>query len=313
MTQPRPSHRLLALVAFVLVSLLGVPAAAGETSFDAADKTDADIARFGFAVDTSDLAAIKLHCRGSIADTPVIGCSWRAPDDAAIVGFQLWNLQTAPTEGVRNLVAELGLDANSYRDGAVEAPASYLYVVLGIDADGEVVARSRADRVRLGDPAIERLRLTCDGVERDTPAVACHWTAPDDAAVASYVLHRNSKGQERTAIATLGADSTGFTDTTVECGVRYGYRIFGLDADGQVVAMSRRDAAGCGDRDHARVTGRSEVDAERTRGDGHDPKRDTDAAVGSDTGADAGDTVVAAVTETTDRARSADHDRRDAD
>lgn len=281
MTQPRPSRRLLALVTFVLVSLLGVPAAAGGTSVD---KTDANLERFDFAVDTDGLAGIKLHCRGSLADTPVIGCSWRAPDDAGIVGFQLWNLQTAPIEGERNLVGEFGVDVTSYLDGAVEAPASYLYVVLGVDADGEIVARSRVDRARLGDPSIERLRLTCDGVDGDTPAVACGWSAPEDAAVASYVLYRSSKGQDRTAIANLGADSAGFTDTTVECGVRYRYQVVGLDGGGEVVAKSRHDAAGCGRRDHERVKDRD---------------------------ADDGDTVVAAVTETTDEPRSADHDRRD--
>lgn len=313
MIQPRPSRRLLALVTFVLVSLLGVPAAAGGTATgetDRAAKADANLERFDFEVDADGLAAIKLHCRGSIADTPVVGCSWRAPDDAGIASFQLWNLQTAPTEGVRNLVAELGSDASSYVDGAVTAPASYLYVVLGLDAEGEIVARSRVDRARLGDPSIERLLLTCDGVDGDTPAIACGWTAPDDAAVASYVLYRNSKGQERTVVATLGADSTGFTDTTVECGVRYRYRLVGFDADGEIVARSGRDAAGCGERDHERVKDR---DGERTRSRGHDKHDDTtiDTGADSDTGADDGDTVVAAVTESADESRSGDHDRRD--
>lgn len=316
MTQPRPSRRLLALVTFVLVSLLGVPAAAGGTAADGAAsdkaaKADANLERFGFDGETDGLAAIKLHCRGSIADSPVVGCSWRAPDDAGIASFQLWNLQTAPTEGVRNLVAELGADASSYVDGAVTAPASYLYVVLGLDAEGEIVARSRVDRARLGDPSIERLRLTCDGVEGDTPAVTCGWTAPEDAAVASYVLYRNSKGEDRAVIATLGADSTGFTDTTVECGVRYRYKLVGLNADGEIVAKSRRDAAGCGERDHERAKHRdAEVEGERTRGHRHDKHDDTDTETGADA-TDDGDTVVAAVTESADESRSADHDRRD--
>lgn len=326
MTQPRPTRRLLALVTFVIVSLLGVPAAAGGTAADgagadraASDKADANLERFDFDAETDGVAPIKLHCRGGIADTPVVGCSWRAPDDAGIAGFQLWNLQTAPTEGVRNLVAELGPDADSYVDGAVIVPASYLYVVLGLDAEGEIVARSRVDRARLGDPTIERLRLTCDGVEGDTPTVVCGWTAPEDAAVASYVLYRNSKGEHRAVVATLGADSTGFTDTTVECGVRYRYRIVGFDADGEVVAVSRRDGAGCGQRDHERVKDRDaevDVEGERTRGHRHDKQHDTETDTATDTESgtvetDEGDTVVAVVTDTPDESRSVDHDRRD--
>ena len=252
---------LIAGLALALIVGLTGPAAAGTGPGSAPylAETDEAYEQLGFDELATDLGPIKLHCRGTVTDSgPVAGCHWRT-ESTAISTFQLWRLELRVDDAQRVLVTEVGADTSSATDTGVSAPGAYLYAVLGLDDSGEVVARSRVDRVRFRDPSIEHLRLDCDKVTDEVPAtdtapaiapsIGCSWSGAEDVDVRAYNLYRSVHGQERVLVATVGPDVTGFVDTGVEAGVRYLYRVEGVDESGAVVARSRLDGAGCAKRD----------------------------------------------------------------
>ena len=310
MSVSRIGLRAAAVAAATLALLVGLAAPAsaatgpGSAPYLAADSAAAEA--LGFDELADDLEVIKLRCRGHVADTgPVTNCAWRtdAPDVAT---FQLWRLQLDVDDAARVLVTEVGVDTHAAADTGVVAPAIYLYAVLGLDADGQVVARSRADRVSLRDPSIEHLRLACDKVTDAVPAtdtepavapsIGCTWSPAEEAEVRAYHLYRVVHGEDRVLIATVGADVVSYLDTSVEAGVRYRYRVEGVDEAGETVARSRFDGAGCPkpdrtDRDRDRAHDRSDRKqrgADDATGDG-DESVDTLTAVADETDADRDD------------------------
>lgn len=250
MSQSRNGWRVIAAAASVLALLVSLaPAASGAST--RVDSSPSSAERLGLDDLGSDVAKIKLRCGGRIADTgPVAACQWRTAS-TEIVTVQLWRLQLRIDDAERVLVTEVGADVHMATDGAVTAPGAYLYAVLGLDAEGDIVARSRVERVRFRDPSIESLRLDCDALIDTSdpdlavePSIGCSWSAAEQADVRAYNLYRLEKGQERRLLATLGQDTTGYVDRDVEAGVRYIYRVEGVDAAGIVVARSRPDSAG---------------------------------------------------------------------
>ena len=250
----RPVVLMFAVVGALLLGL-AAPASAGTGPGSATRlaETDAAYEQLGLADLETDLSVIALRCRGHVeTGEPIAECAWRT--DVSVASFQLWRLDLRVDDAARVLVAEVGADATTARDPSVTAPGAYLYAVLGLDADGEIVARSRPDRVGFRAPSVEQLRLECDAV-RDglndddpevdaAPTIGCTWSAAVESDVRAYRLYRATHGGERELIATVGADVTRVLDTDVEAGVRYLYRVEGVDAGGATVAHSRLDGAG---------------------------------------------------------------------
>ncbi len=190
---------------------------------------------------------IKARCFGSVDDTGAgsVECNWTIRDDAAIAGWQLWNIRIRPDHGERNLVAELGADVTTYLDTAVEVPGRYLYVVLGLDADGAIIARSAVAPAGLVAPPAhdDPMRLKCrvTGPTDVAPEIGCEWSPTKVETAVGYVLWRIVDGGDRGAVARTGLDVTRFVDTEVAAGHRYVYAITAVDATGEVVGRSRAE------------------------------------------------------------------------
>jgi hypothetical protein len=239
----------------VLAVLVAIPATTAGAANGRPGKIDTDQAVDVLQMDDDVPVTVKLGCRGHVEEgIGAVGCHWRSIDDRAVASWQLWNLQVRPIAGVRNLVAELGADAHGYRDTNVEVPAAYVYAVLALDADGEIIGRSRVVEAVLHerDRRIEPLHLGCDGhrtetdrAELDAAApdlavwVTCEWRPATSDAAAGYVVWRSVDGGERTAIARTGLDQTAIRDDDVAPGHRYRYVVQAVDGDGNLVGQSR--------------------------------------------------------------------------
>ncbi len=211
--------------------------------------------------------AVKLNCHGSVVEgLGTVGCAWRSETDRPVSSWQLWNLQIRPESGSRNLVAELGADVRSYRDTNVAVPAVYAYAVLGLDADGNIVARSRIDGavLRERDQDLDLMRLNCRAhrAEIDVGAdpaaevdaavsVGCDWTAARSESAAGYELWRGVDGGERLLIARMGLDQASVRDDDVSMGHRYRYVVVAVDADGRIVGRSRAEHVALAAHDRA--------------------------------------------------------------
>jgi hypothetical protein len=127
-------------------------------------------------------------------------------------------------------IATLGASVTSYRDTAVGANTSYSYTVAAFDFAGNYSAAS--------DPAV----VTTPAAPADNPpsvpggvtasAVSAYevdvsWTASTDAdgtGLAGYLVARDG-----TTVATVGANATGYADTTVSPATSYTYTVTAFD------------------------------------------------------------------------------------
>jgi len=283
----RPHGRII--LAMVLAVLVAIPVTAAGAAVRRVEKINTDEAINALQIDTEVPVTVKLGCRGHVDEgIGTVGCQWRAIDDQAIASWQLFNLQVRPVAGVRNLVAELRADTRSFRDTNVEVPAAYVYAVLALDAEGEVIGRSRVVSavVHDRDREIEPLYLRCDGHRGETDTVepdgevpdiaiwaTCEWRPSTSDSTAGYVVWRTTDGGERTAIARTGLDQTSIRDNDVSRGHRYRYVVQAVDADGNTVGLSR--PANVAFRPHDRSPDR-EVGHVTAREVGHVTAREVD-------------------------------------
>ena len=250
---PRPS-RCIGFVVIVLAVLVGTLQSAMASGADGSDP-GADASQREQIVERDDRsAAVKLRCDGEVHETrPAVDCSWRSGRDVAVRAWQVWKLQVWPRVGERSLVAEVGPDVTSVRDQDVDVPAGYVYVVLGLDNDGDIIARSRSVGVRLADHRLEILDLDCEGVvSPEGSAVGCAWSAVQSERAVNYEIYRAADDQPRQKIDTVGLGSTTYRDTRTEPGVRYQYSVVAVDADGELVAIARPVVAGLPDEPRGR-------------------------------------------------------------
>jgi hypothetical protein len=192
--------------------------------------------------------ALRLRCAPRPVDrvTPAVACEWSGGDDADIRSWQLWRLRVRPEQDGRVLVAEVGRETTSHLDTGVTAPGVHLYAVLGLDGDGEIVGRSRVQRVTLARPAheVETMRLACAAHNRESDGVAtvsvgCDWSEVAAPGAVGYVVWKRTDDGERTVLARVDLSTTAIRDGAVAFGHRYAYLVTAVDRDGLVVARSR--------------------------------------------------------------------------
>ncbi len=102
----------------------------------------------GVTAPDPEIEALELACEAIAApDSNGQGayCRWSATSTRTAVGYQLWR---AVDRDARELVWRGGLDVNTYADRLPASAQLASYAVLAVDADGEIVARSRAVQVR---------------------------------------------------------------------------------------------------------------------------------------------------------------------
>jgi len=247
-----------------MVATLAVPAAAGFGDV-VPDEQPVRLAlslhsmvndAFDRALDVPDIeAVVKLDCQPRRSDAEAaVACEWRADDDLGVRSWQLWKLQVRPERGGRTLVAQLGADATAHTDLDVTVPAAYLYAVLGLDADGTVIARSRVDPVQLNvrDHQVEPMRLECAAHPIDSApgaVVGCEWNEVSNDAAVGYILWKSVDGGERAEIARVGLETTHVRDDEVAPGHRFTYVVTAVDQAGAIVGQSRSETVGIAARD----------------------------------------------------------------
>lgn len=94
----------------------------------------------------ADVEILRLECRPATQFDNAVGCAWGdvMADDA--VGYQLWRIVD---RGERELVWRGGLNTTTQLDRVPGDAQVIRYAILAVDDAGDIVARSRAERVVL--------------------------------------------------------------------------------------------------------------------------------------------------------------------
>ena len=99
-----------------------------------------------------ELEALQLGCEARDAGS-VVGCRWESARSKEVAGYQLWR---AVDRNGRELVHRGGSDITSYVDDDLGGAHVVHYTVIAVDADGEMIGRSRAVTLRLVDQRVDR-------------------------------------------------------------------------------------------------------------------------------------------------------------
>jgi hypothetical protein len=154
-----------------------------------------------------------------------VDLSWNGssdPDGAGVYGYVV-SRNGAP-------IATLGASARSYRDTTVGASSTYSYTVAAFDYAGNRSAESGAATVTTPGPPADNPPSVPGGVTAtavSSAEVDVSWAASTDTdatGVAGYVVARNG-----TSVATVGAGTTSYADTTVVASTTYSYTVTAFD------------------------------------------------------------------------------------
>lgn len=189
---------------------------------------------------------------------PSITLTWTDPSSTDYTGVVIRRTlgttpPQSPTDGTP--VADVAAPGGSFVDTGVQGSTTYSYALFAHDAagnDAAAVTATATTPVPDTTPPGLATGVTATPVEN---GIALNWTDPGDADFAKVVIVRTDKPDapmyndpwEDTTVATLGRDTTTYTDTGVISGVSYYYEIFTYDATGNynVDAQKVTAIAGC--------------------------------------------------------------------
>ncbi len=184
---------------------------------------------------------LRLGCAARVADTSAaVRCEWSAPAGTEAHGYRLWRSDHAADRARQVIFRTDGLGATSYLDREVRRTQRYTYVVQAVDADGRLVAQSRAATVGVpGRRGVEVMRLTC-AVGADADAVGCTWSAPGSSEAEVVELWRSVDGGARQLVDRFRPSGpNAYRDLVPDGASVIAYAVIARDEDGAILGRSR--------------------------------------------------------------------------
>ncbi len=213
--------------------LVAVPATAAAVADDTAPIRD-----------TTDVEALRLECVARVADSgAVVRCDWSAPTTPAAVGVKLYRSDPADADGRRVVYRSGDVGATGFTDTHVRLGHRYVYAVVAVDVAGRVVARSRAEWVRVpSDSDVEVLRLRC-ALGPAGEAVGCEWSRPQSRDAYVVSLWRSVDGGARELVERFRPSGpTTYRDPVPADATRIIYAVIATSESGRIVGRSRPES-----------------------------------------------------------------------
>ena len=178
----------------------------------------------------SDTPGRPTNLTGTVAHDAVT-LTWDAPTDSTVTGYQILRLnrETDAPGDFDILVENTGSADTSYTDSDVDAGAQYVYRVKARNGDA-LSGQSNyfdANLPAAPEPPAGPTGLT-GTVKHDR--VSLTWADPQDDSITGYQILRRNRDTDATGdfdilVEDTGSADTAYTDTAVESGTRYGYRV----------------------------------------------------------------------------------------
>jgi predicted small lipoprotein YifL len=170
-----------------------------------------------------------------------IALSWRPVDAAA--GFNVYR-RDAPARGYGEPLAQTGPGEPAYLDATAAYGRRYVYTVRAFGPQTPAVESAPAGEIevdyqdRFGPPPPAGLVALAEGTR-----VRLHWEASPAPDVAGYLVERQDPEQEFHRVTPEPVAGIEFVDEGLVAGLRYRYRVRGVDALGNVGEPSEEAAA----------------------------------------------------------------------
>ena len=178
------------------------------------------------------------NLRGETSNGSVI-LSWDSPNDSSVTGYRILRRALETEISLTTLVADTGSTSATYTDASAVAGVKYAYRVVAISPAGE----SRESNFVNVTVALPAPPDTPDKPQNLSGSVSggkivLTWDDPGDSTITGYQIRRRTldvigpDGSFAVIEANTNSASTSYTDSNVETGVIYSYRIHAINAGG---------------------------------------------------------------------------------
>ncbi len=167
-----------------------------------------------------------------------VALSWTAPADGGspITGY---TVERGTVAGTRTTLATVAAGVTSYSDPTATPGTTYVYAVRAVNAVGAGPASVESSASAYTTP--DAPTVTARG---GTGSVILSWAAPGNGGnpISGYVIERGTAAGARTALATIAADATSYTDTGLAAGATRFYAVRAVNAAGSGAASNEVSA-----------------------------------------------------------------------
>ena len=184
----------------------------------------------------SDMPGRPTNLTGNVAHDSV-KLTWDAPDGSSVTGYQVLRLDRAihALGDFQVHVDDTGTADTSYTDTDVEPEAQYVYRVKARNGDA-IGPQSNYFDADLPAPPVPAMPTGLTGTV-SANQVALSWDDPQDDTITGYQVLRRDRSKHAAGSFEIHVDDTGtagtsYTDTDVEAGAEYVYRIKARNAAG---------------------------------------------------------------------------------
>ena len=175
-----------------------------------------------------------------------VDVSWPASNDKHVTGYNLYRTTDSGTTWQQ--IASTGSTITSYADNTTSQGTTYGYAVQAVGFDGSLTplpttpeASATVSTPRLAAPAAPASVKTNQNDSVNHAPLTITWAASTGPNLTGYTIYRSADNDAtRTALATVGAGTTSYIDTTGVPGTLY---VYSVAANGQGNTTSSRTAA----------------------------------------------------------------------
>ncbi len=170
-----------------------------------------------------------------------VSLNWTTPsaNGSALLGYWLYR---STASGAETLLGMLGT-VNSYTDTGLTNGTTYYYKITAVNAYGESALSNETSGTPVA-PATTPGAPTLNSATPGNNTVSLNWSAPASnggSAITGYRVYRSTSSGNETALTTLGV-VTSYTDTAVNNGTTYYYKVTALNAVGESGLSGERSA-----------------------------------------------------------------------
>jgi chitodextrinase len=165
-----------------------------------------------------------------------IDLAWSgASDNVGVTGYQIFR------NGSATPIAAVGASPTTYSDTGLTAGTTYTYTIRAVDASGNTSNASSSASATTLDTTAPNPPTTVTATAVSETRIDLSWSgASDNVGVASYRIFRNGGA---TAIATVTAPTTTYSDTGLTAATTYSYTVKAVDGSGNVSNASTAASA----------------------------------------------------------------------
>jgi hypothetical protein len=155
-TMHRPLHKMPIAIITSMIVVLGLVAPASADTIVRDVERPVRVERPDRVDRPTDVAVLSIGCHGRTTDdgNKAARCRWSSTEN--VRAYQLWRIVD---RGHRELVGTYNNDTNVARNDVPDDAVLVRYAVVALDADGDIIGRSRLARVRFRqhDGAVDRV------------------------------------------------------------------------------------------------------------------------------------------------------------